>query len=171
MNDCWCRFVFEKNIVFLFIRNKQSLDEKVMIHTFFHWIVSNGAKEEISKWVFQENKARQVFWKTTNSYHLIRTIRITNKIYQTTNIIKCILYNFLILGIFFLSLHFSDLIRKIKLLKQEILKVQNIVTLFFSYLRNNSENNSESECNIKKTWTSTGIGRIEKNKSNKIKTS
>ena len=36
-------------------------------------IVSNKAKGWISKRVFQENKARQIFWKTNISYPLIRT--------------------------------------------------------------------------------------------------
>ena len=36
-------------------------------------IVSNKAKKRISKRVFQENKARQIFRKTNVSYLLIRT--------------------------------------------------------------------------------------------------
>ena len=36
-------------------------------------IVSNKAKGRISKRVFQENKARQIFRKTNISYPLIRT--------------------------------------------------------------------------------------------------
>ena len=34
-------------------------------------IVGNKAKEQISKRVFQESKARQIFWKTNISYPLI----------------------------------------------------------------------------------------------------
>ena len=36
-------------------------------------MVSNKAKGRISKWVFQENKAHQVFRKTNISYPLIST--------------------------------------------------------------------------------------------------
>ena len=36
-------------------------------------IVGNKAKGRISKRVFQENKARQIFQKTNISYSLIRT--------------------------------------------------------------------------------------------------
>ena len=39
----------------------------------FLYIVGNQAKGRISKWVFQENKARQSFRKTNISYPLIRT--------------------------------------------------------------------------------------------------
>ena len=38
-------------------------------------IVANKAKERISKQVFQENKARQIFRKTNISYPLIRSRR------------------------------------------------------------------------------------------------
>ena len=46
---------------------------------FFHWckkflFVGNKAKGRISKRVFQENEARQIFWKTNISYPLIRTL-------------------------------------------------------------------------------------------------
>ena len=37
--------------------------------------VGNKAKGQVSKRVFQENKARQIFWKTNISYPLIRTCR------------------------------------------------------------------------------------------------
>ena len=36
-------------------------------------ILGNKAKGRISKWVFQENKARQIFRKRSISYPLIRT--------------------------------------------------------------------------------------------------
>ena len=39
----------------------------------FNQFVGNKAKEWISKRVFQENKARQIFRKTKNSYPLTRT--------------------------------------------------------------------------------------------------
>ena len=39
----------------------------------FSHFVSNKAKERISKRVFQESKARQIFRKTNISYPLIRT--------------------------------------------------------------------------------------------------
>ena len=35
--------------------------------------VGNKAKGQISKQVFQENKARQIFWKTNISYPFIHT--------------------------------------------------------------------------------------------------
>ena len=38
-----------------------------------YYIVDNKAKGRISKLVFQENKARQIFRKTNTSYPLIRT--------------------------------------------------------------------------------------------------
>ena len=38
----------------------------------FLQFVSNKAKERISTWVLQENKARQIFQKTNFSYSLIR---------------------------------------------------------------------------------------------------
>ena len=34
--------------------------------------VDNKAQGQISKWVLQEKKARQIFWKTNISYPLIR---------------------------------------------------------------------------------------------------
>ena len=37
------------------------------------YIVGNEAQDQISKRLFQENKARQIFRKTNISYHLIRT--------------------------------------------------------------------------------------------------
>ena len=37
------------------------------------YIVGNEAQDQISKRLFQENKARQIFKKTNISYHLIRT--------------------------------------------------------------------------------------------------
>ena len=37
-------------------------------------LVGNKAKGQISKQVFPENKARQIFWKTNISYPLIRTV-------------------------------------------------------------------------------------------------
>ena len=40
---------------------------------FFTYFVGNKAKGRISKRVFQENKARQIFRKTNISYPLIRT--------------------------------------------------------------------------------------------------
>ena len=48
-------------------------------------LVGNKAKGRISKRVFQENKARQIFRKTSISYPLIRTrraIRIVNTIFE-----------------------------------------------------------------------------------------
>ena len=39
----------------------------------FHHFVGNEAKGRISKRVFQENKARQIFQKANISYSLIRT--------------------------------------------------------------------------------------------------
>ena len=36
-----------------------------------YYFVVNKAKGRISKWVFRENKARQIFWKTNISYPLI----------------------------------------------------------------------------------------------------
>ena len=36
-------------------------------------IVGNKAEGQISKWLFQEHKARQIFWKTNISYPLTRT--------------------------------------------------------------------------------------------------
>ena len=36
-------------------------------------LVGNKAKGRISKWVFQENKARQIFQKTNIFYPLLRT--------------------------------------------------------------------------------------------------
>ena len=36
-------------------------------------IVANTAKGRISKWVLQENKARQIFWKTNISCLLVHT--------------------------------------------------------------------------------------------------
>ena len=41
--------------------------------SFFHEFVGNKAKRRISKRVFQENKARQIFQKTNISYPLIWT--------------------------------------------------------------------------------------------------
>ena len=41
--------------------------------TILSYIVGNKAKERISKRVLQENKARQIFWKTNISYPLICT--------------------------------------------------------------------------------------------------
>ena len=40
----------------------------------------------------------------------------------------------------------------------------------FSSMKQEVENNSENVWNIKKTWTMTGMSRIEKDKFNKIKT-
>ena len=48
-------------------------------------LVGNKAKGRISKRVFQENKARQIFRRTSISYPLIRTrrtIRIVNTIFE-----------------------------------------------------------------------------------------
>ena len=42
-------------------------------HCINHEFVGNKAKGRISKRVFQENKARQIFRKTNTSYPLIRT--------------------------------------------------------------------------------------------------
>ena len=45
----------------------------VSYETFYYHFASNKAKEQISKQVFQENKAREIFRKTNISYPLIRT--------------------------------------------------------------------------------------------------
>ena len=44
----------------------------VNLHIFFFEIICNKAKRRISKQVFQENKARQIFRKTNISYPLLR---------------------------------------------------------------------------------------------------
>ena len=51
--------------------------------------VSNKAKERISKRVFQENKACQIFRKTNISYPLIHTRTDENHYCIDSNISKC----------------------------------------------------------------------------------
>ena len=46
--------------------------QRILIH-FKEYYVGNKAKGRISKRVFQENKARQIFKKTNISYPLVRT--------------------------------------------------------------------------------------------------
>ena len=50
-----------------------SIDSKDLVSDLTLDFVSNKAKGGISKRVFQENKARQIFRKTNISYPLIRT--------------------------------------------------------------------------------------------------
>ena len=45
--------------------------KKLALH--MQWFDGNKGKERISKWVFQENKVCQIFWKTKIFYSLIRT--------------------------------------------------------------------------------------------------
>ena len=49
-------------------------------------IVGNKAKEQISKLVFQENKARQIFRKTSISCPLIRTFQGLRNIHFLQNL-------------------------------------------------------------------------------------
>ena len=44
-----------------------------LLHTLSRKFVGNKGEGRISKWVFQENKARQIFRKLNISYSLIRT--------------------------------------------------------------------------------------------------
>ena len=48
------------------------------------YIVGNKTKGRISKWVFQENKGREIFLKTNISYLLIRTPAFAPTIREVT---------------------------------------------------------------------------------------
>ena len=52
----------------------QTFTRKLLKSLFFLHIVGNKAKGQISKWVFQENKVRQIFRKTNFSYPLMQKV-------------------------------------------------------------------------------------------------
>ena len=67
-------------------------------HCINHEFVGNKAKGRISKRVFQENKARQIFRKTNISYHLIGTHtcvyqRVRNVCFSEKSDVLCFLEN------------------------------------------------------------------------------
>ena len=45
-----------------------------LFNTSVYELIGNKAKGRISKWLLQENRARQIFRKTNISYPLIRTL-------------------------------------------------------------------------------------------------
>ena len=66
--------ILTHTITKFFIRKYMPKFEKTFSETLQRDIVGNRVKGRISKWVFQENKARQIFRKKKNiSYPLIRT--------------------------------------------------------------------------------------------------
>ena len=65
-------------MIFHYLRNLLAItyfsnSERLLLLPPEEKIVGNNAKGRISKRVFQENKARQIFRKTNISYPLIRT--------------------------------------------------------------------------------------------------
>ena len=78
----------------IFLENKKYMKSSFLEEFFvlINWnelldievIVSNNPKGRISKRVFQENKARQIFRKTNISYPLIRTLRTGVSIKEST---------------------------------------------------------------------------------------
>ena len=72
----------------IFLENKKYMKSSFLQEFFvlINWnelldievIVSNNPKGRISKRVFQENKARQIFRKANISYPLIRTLKMEN---------------------------------------------------------------------------------------------
>ena len=75
--------------------------------------------------------------------------------------IKCIMHSLLSLAKLF-SQDFSDLIHKLILYQQEILKVKNIVTFCLSHLRDKRLKEIVKENATLKMWTMTGMSRIKK---------